>query len=156
MALVRILVDGYSLLHNWPELAPGKPRFSPVAREELIRMLTNYHDASGVPVTIFFDGASGLASAQEPPSTPQVEILYSHEGQTADQMIERAAHRLAEFGEVLVVTDDFAERDTVESAGAMTSSCLNFIRTVESAIGQMENELKHHNDRERAKYHRSK
>ena len=23
MALVRILVDGYSLLHNWPELAPG-------------------------------------------------------------------------------------------------------------------------------------
>ena len=28
MALVRILVDGYSLLHNWPELAPGQPRHS--------------------------------------------------------------------------------------------------------------------------------
>ena len=43
MALVRILVDGYSLLHNWPELAPGKPRFSPAARGELIRMLTNLY-----------------------------------------------------------------------------------------------------------------
>ena len=156
MALVRILVDGYSLLHNWPELAPGKPRFSAAAREELIRMLTNYHDASGVPVTIIFDGATGLASAQEPPSTPKVEILYSHEGQTADQMIERAAHRLAAYGEVLVVTDDFAERDTVESAGALTSSCLNFINTVESALREMESELKNYNDRERAKYQRSK
>jgi predicted RNA-binding protein with PIN domain len=33
MALVRILVDGYSLLHGWPELAPGAPRHSERARE---------------------------------------------------------------------------------------------------------------------------
>ena len=58
MALVRILVDGYSLLHNWPELAPGKPRHSAAAREELIHWLTRYHDATGTPITIFFvDGA---------------------------------------------------------------------------------------------------
>jgi hypothetical protein len=34
MPLVRILVDGYSLLHNWPELAPGKARHSAAARDE--------------------------------------------------------------------------------------------------------------------------
>ena len=152
MALVRILVDGYSLLHNWPELAPGKPRFSPVAREELIRMLTHYHDASGVPVTIVFDGASGLATAQEPPSTPEVEILYSRAGQTADQIIERVTHRLSSYGEVLVVTDDNAERDIVTSVGGMTSSCLNFIRTVENSVADLTREVSHHNRREREKY----
>ena len=47
MALVRILVDGYSLLHNWPELANGWPRHSAAAREELVRRLTLYQDASG-------------------------------------------------------------------------------------------------------------
>ena len=57
MALVRILVDGYSLLHNWPELAPGKPRHSMEARDELIRILTLYRDATGTPITIVFDGA---------------------------------------------------------------------------------------------------
>jgi hypothetical protein len=56
MALARILVDGYSLLHNWLELAPGQPRHSARAREELIHVLTRYHDATGTPVTIFFDG----------------------------------------------------------------------------------------------------
>ena len=49
MALVRILVDGYSLLHNWPELAPGKPRHSMEARDELIRVLTLYRDATTTP-----------------------------------------------------------------------------------------------------------
>ena len=57
MALVRILVDGYSLLHNWPELAPGRPRHSARARDELVDMLTRYHDATGTPITVFFDGA---------------------------------------------------------------------------------------------------
>ena len=57
MALVRILVDGYSLLHNWPELAPGAARHSARAREELVHVLTRYHDATDEPVTVFFDGA---------------------------------------------------------------------------------------------------
>ena len=156
MALVRILVDGYSLLHGWPELAPGKPRHSPAARTELIRMVTQYHDTCGVPVTIFFDGTSGLASADEPPSTPEVEILYSQSGQTADQMIERAAHRLVSYGEVLVITDDRAERDTVESSGALTSSCLNFIGMIDSALKEMSSQLKKYNQSERMKYQRSK
>jgi hypothetical protein len=33
---VRILIDGYSLLHQWPELAPGSPRHSARARDALI------------------------------------------------------------------------------------------------------------------------
>lgn len=156
MAIVRILVDGYSLLHNWQELAPGKPRYSAAARSELIRQLTRYHDASGVPVTVIFDGASGLASAEEPPSTPEMEILYSQQGQTADQMIERAASRLLDYGEVLVVTDDFAERDTVSSAGAMVSSCANFIAAIVSADAEVQQTLKRHNRSEREKFQRSK
>ena len=56
MAIVRILVDGYSLLHNWLELAPGKARHSASARDELIQRLKLYQDAIGTPITIFFDG----------------------------------------------------------------------------------------------------
>jgi uncharacterized protein len=154
MAIVRILVDGYSLLHNWQELAPGKPRYSAAARSELIRQLTRYHDASGTPVTVIFDGASpaGAGSAEEPPSTPEVEILYSQQGQTADQMIERAANRLLEYGDVLVVTDDFAERDTVSSVGAQVSSCANFISTITAAETEVQSALKRHNRAERNKF----
>src|SRR5262245_1633739 len=137
MPLVRILVDGYSLLHNWPEIAPGKPRHSAAAREELISLLTQYHDACRTPLTIIFDGSSEVTGPTGVRSTPEVEVLFTRSGQTADQLIERAVHRLSDFGEVLVVTDDFKERDTVLSLGGMASSCLNFIQTVEHMLAEL-------------------
>src|SRR6059036_583136 len=108
MALVRILVDGYSLLHNWPELAPGRPRHSAAARDELIQRLSLYRDATGTPITIFVDGGGAPSGTPAPLSTPEVEVLYSRGGQTADDLIERAAHRFGAYGEVLAVTDDQA------------------------------------------------
>ena len=152
MALVRILVDGYSLLHNWPQLAPGKARHSQAARNELIHVLTRYQDACGTPVTVIFDGAGSKRGRPEAETEPAVEVLYSRAGQTADQMIERATHRFKEYGEVLVVTDDFAERDTVTAFGAMASSCENFIRTVESDLADLQRMLQSFNQREKTKF----
>lgn len=153
MALVRILVDGYSLLHSWPELAPGKPRHSAAARDELIRRLTLYRDATQTPISVFFDGA-GRTRGTEVVSTPEVEILYSRAGQTADQMIERTAHRLQPYGEVLAVTDDVAERETVIALGGMASSCWNFIQSIENTQAELQDDIKHHNLKERNKFKR--
>jgi predicted RNA-binding protein with PIN domain len=156
MALVRILVDGYSLLHNWPELARGRARHSAAARDELISRLTLYQDASGIPVTIFFDG-SGLPGGKPIAASPaSVEVLYSCQGQTADDMIERAAHRFSPYGEVLAVTDDHAERDMVISLGGSASSCWNFIQTVESTLAELGDDIKQYNRRERLNYQRRK
>src|SRR4030095_14869289 len=113
MALMRILVDGYSLLHNWPELARGKARHSAAARDELVHVLTRYQDTVGTPITIFFDGSGAPPNMPKDESSTHVEVLFSRDGKTADDLIERAAHRFQSYGEVLVVTDDFAERDTV-------------------------------------------
>jgi len=155
MALVRILIDGYSLLHNWPELAPGKPRHSAAARDELVRILTLYRDAVGTPITIFFDGSSPpMHSPSATVSTAEVEILFSRAGQTADQMIERAAHRFQPFGEVLAVTDDHAERDTVIGLGGMAASCDNFIRDIENTLAELQHDIKLRNRQERNQFKR--
>jgi len=153
MALVRILVDGYSLLHSWPELAKGHARHSATAREHLIRRLKLYQDAIGTPVTIFFDGSrpQGTPSAS---FSPEVEVLYSTAGQTADQLIERAAARFAPYGEVLAVTDDHAERETVLSLGGLASSCTNFIQSVENTLAELADDIKDHNRQERNRYQR--
>jgi hypothetical protein len=156
MALVRILVDGYSLLHNWPELAPGRARHSAAARDELIHRLTLYQDAVGTPVTIFFDGATVRSGRPPAASTSEVEVLYSRRGQTADQMIERAAYRFGPFGEVLAVTDDHAERDTVISLGGSASSCWSFIEAVENTLAELDDNIRHHNRRERHRFERRK
>jgi predicted RNA-binding protein with PIN domain len=152
MSLVRILVDGYSLLHSWPELAPREPRHSAAARDELVHILRLYSDAVGTPVTVVFDGAGHRGQRQETDSTPEVEILFSKAGQTADQIIERVTHRMRPFGEVLAVTDDHAERDTVIALGGFASSCDSFIRTLENALGELERQVQHYNSAEKRRY----
>ena len=153
MALVRILVDGYSLLHNWPELAEGAPRHSERARDALTDMLQQYQDATGTPVTVFFDG-KGARGKHKKPAAQAVEVLFSGGGQTADDLIERAAHRFQDYGEVLVVTDDFAERDTVFASGASVASCGNFISMIDQALAQLQDSLNRHNRAARNSFRR--
>jgi predicted RNA-binding protein with PIN domain len=155
MALIRILVDGYSLLHNWPELAEGAPRHSEAARDALVEMLQSYQDASGTPVTVFFDGR-GARRKPKNASTNAVEVLFSSTGQTADDLIERAAHRFQPYGEVLVVTDDFAERDTVAGFGGSVASGGNFIAMIQNALADLQENLNNHNHKERDKFFRSR
>lgn len=154
MALVRILVDGYSLLHGWPELASGRARHSAAAREELIRQLTLYRDATGTPITVFFDGGGAPSGTPAALSTPEMEVLYSRRGKTADEMIERAVHRFGAYGEVLAVTDDQAERETVISLGGSVCSCDNFIQSVQNALVEQADDIKYHNRRERHRFQR--
>jgi predicted RNA-binding protein with PIN domain len=152
MALVRILVDGYSLLHAWPELAPGKARHSAAARDELIQRLTRYQDTITTPITIFFDGGGARPGTPRPVSTPHVEVIYSRGQRTADELIERAVHRFADYGEVLAVTDDGVERQTVGSLGGLASSCENFIHTVEQTLAEEAADIKNHNRREKHRF----
>jgi predicted RNA-binding protein with PIN domain len=154
MPLVRILVDAYSLLHNWPDLAPGRARHSAAARDELIHRLTQYRDAVGTPMTIVFDGTNAPKGTAKPISTPELEILYSRRGQTADGLIERAAHRLLPYGEVLVVTDDRMERETVIASGGYAQSCDEFIQAIRSALKELHRDVKRHNLSERNQFTR--
>jgi predicted RNA-binding protein with PIN domain len=173
MALVRILVDGYnliyaleryrnlggnqsySLLHSWPELAERAPRHSEAARDALVDILAQYQDACGTPVTVFFDGAGARRGKPKNQSAGAVEVLFSSGGQTADDLIERAAHRFQAYGEVLVVTDDFAERDIVGGFGGSVASCANFIGLIQGAFSELAENLDRHNRKELNRFSRS-
>jgi predicted RNA-binding protein with PIN domain len=154
MALVRILVDGYSLLHNWPELAENSPRHSEAARDALVEMLTRYQDACSTPVTVFFDGNRRRKTKPKNAAGKFVEVLFSSTGQTADDLIERAAVRFQPYGEVLVVTDDFAERDTVSGFGSSVASCDNFIRMIQNTLADLQENLNNYNRSERNRFFR--
>jgi predicted RNA-binding protein with PIN domain len=150
--VVRILVDGYSLLHAWPGLAPGKARHSAAAREQLIFWVRKYQDAIRTPITIVFDGQGDAPRQDKAESTREFEVIYSKTGQTADDVIERVANLMISYGEVMVVTDDFAEKDTVRAVGAISCSCLSFVQTLEAELDEMGRQIEWHNRREKSRY----
>jgi hypothetical protein len=153
MPLIRILVDGYSLLHAWPALEPTKARHSEQARTALVRVLSEYQTRLGTPITVFFDGQGRKPTVSKEAGEP-VEVIFSKSGQTADDLIERAAYRFREYGPVLVVTDDFAERDLVTGFGGLCSSCATFIAQIEGEMDQTRRDLARINRRERQVFRR--
>jgi len=80
MALVRILVDGYSLLHNWPELAEGAPRHSERARDELIQILTRLPRCDRRADHNFLTEPGLRLATPKNESSREVEILFSRAG----------------------------------------------------------------------------
>lgn len=153
MALVRILVDGSGLSRCWLTILPGKERQSPAVREELIRRLTLYQDICGVPITVAFDGVGPARIAEDPMDGGDVEVLFSRVGETAAQLVGKAAKRLGASGEVLLVTESAGGVSEVK--GVQVSGCEEFARTVNAALEDMERELKKHNDSEDARFRAS-
>ncbi|MDP7010038.1 MAG: NYN domain-containing protein [Verrucomicrobiota bacterium] len=154
MAIARILVDGYSLLHTWRDIAPNEPRHSARAREALIHVLTQYADSINTPVTLFFDGAGAPKDTPDSISPDSLEIVFSRNGKTADDLIERTAFRLKRHGEALVVTNDYAERDTVISMGGTAQSCEEFIREIKRTLDERTKFMKTYNRHEANRYKR--
>ena len=154
MSVVRILVDGYSLLHAWRDLAPEAPRHSARAREALIRVLTQYADSVGTPVTLFFDGAGAPKDVPKNISSDSLEVVFSRDSKTADDLIERTAYRLKPYGEALAVTNDFAERDTVMSMGGLAQSCEDFISDIDHTLKERDDFVKAYNRREANRFKR--
>jgi len=61
-------------------------------------------------------------------------------------VIERLAHAAPRPEEILVVTSDRAERDTVDAAGALTLGCTDFLHaltTAENTLRRTASGLKH-------------
>lgn len=154
MGWIRILIDGYSVLHRCPDIAPNRPRHSAAARDELIQRLNRYQDASQTPVTIVFDGSHTAGKIAGEPSSLGLEVLYSPQGKTADDLIERAIYSLLQYGKVLVVTDDCAEQNTVAALGGSVLNVQSFMLEVQAALDSFQDDLNRLNQRENRSFKR--
>jgi len=152
MALVRILVNGYGLLRCWPALAPGKPRESEVAREELINHLTQFFDATGTQITVVFDGPGTREDPDSDLSTAEVEVRHARAGQTADQYLERLAHKAWADGEILLVSDHLAASKAPPGLKGSVSTCEAFVQSVNTTLADLKQEIQKINQQEKQKF----
>lgn len=136
----QILVDGYSLLHQWDELKPARMRSLAAGREALVLWLTRYHDARGGQLTVVFDGRSLPAGGL--PFQTGVRVVYSRDGETADAVIERFVGQSPQPARILVATDDAMERNVVEALGARTVSAEIFYAMVRDELQDLQTDLK--------------
>jgi predicted RNA-binding protein with PIN domain len=137
-------VDGYSVLHFWPQLRRLAGRTLQHQRDALITVLQQYGDATGQRMTLVFDGYAAKRKPDVNEPTPGIEVVFSNEGRTADDMIERFVALYERPGNIIVVTSDNLERQTVETLGAQSMSCELFEKEVTAALGEFSKLIREH------------
>lgn len=135
-----LLVDGHSVIFQWPELAKLHARNGLAAREELVQTLTRYRDDTGDHVVLVFDGRGATTGRDDQPDG--IQIFYSMSGQTADSVIERLVAKYGESHEITVATDDSMERQTVTTFGAIWISTNELRGRIDDAERQLQERLK--------------
>ena len=101
---MRIIVDGYNLIRQWPELAMLDRADLQSGREALIRELQAYQRARRHQITVVFDGRERGEMSGGAERAGGIGVRYSRQGETADQVIARLAAE-AGVGAVIVSTD---------------------------------------------------
>jgi len=134
----KLLVDGYNVVHAWPELKALLRHSLEDARDRLVDRMAVYAQVTGADVTVVFDAhrTRALASAEE--TRNGVRILFTRRGMSADHAIERMAYTLSGGGEPLMVaTNDRFQRDLVAGMGGAVISAEELQRRVVEAEKQL-------------------
>lgn len=137
----HLLIDGSNIMHASPELRSLLRTDRDLARARLSQLVSVIHDAEEVRLTIVFDGRGDELSFECPTRSKTFAHVYTPAGTTADDFIEQVVGKSAAPGACLVATDDRAERQTVEAAGAGSLSATDLFAWVERAGRRQDSQL---------------
>lgn len=116
-----VLVDGYNVIHAWPELSQLSKENIEHARDKLAEILAGYAAYKSYAAVLVFD-AQGVAGKENCcVENEHLMVVYTSEGETADSYIEKTAYMLvrkASGASVYVVTSDWMEQRIILGAGA--------------------------------------
>ena len=99
-----ILVDGYNLIRQSDFLRRYERRSLEAGRLALMSKLADYKRKKGHRITVVFDGWKNGSAQEERDRHGNIEIIYSRQGERADDVIKRITDQTAE--ETIVVSSD--------------------------------------------------
>ena len=141
IALERVIVDGYNIVHAWPSLKKLLTGASlEAARDRLVERLAVFGMVSGTDVTVVFDAHQAKASSVD--TVDGVHVMFTRKGHSADHAIERLAYDASQVGDVITVaTSDRFQRDLVRGMGGAVISALELERRVVDAEQEMQRRI---------------
>ena len=133
-----VFVDGYNVINSWPDLKKIKDFSYESSRLQLIDTLQNYSGFKGYKIFIVFDAQLVKGSLQKKERQGNLVVIFTKEGETADDYIEKMVNNIGRKVEVCVVTSDSLEQQVAFQRGATRMSSIEFYHEVISTQKQIQ------------------
>ena len=116
-----LLVDGYNVIGAW-ERVRREHLTHEEAREALLHLLADYAGYSGQEIIVVFDGYKSGRRVRSEDMVSGVRVVFTMQGETADNYIESMCDRTPRYREVRVATSDGVEQTVTMGRGAVRIS----------------------------------
>jgi predicted RNA-binding protein with PIN domain len=123
-------VDGYNVINSWPNLKKIKDFSYESSRQQLIDTLQNYSEFNGYKMIIVFDAHMVKGSLEKKEKQGNLSVIFTKEGETADNYIERTVNNIGRKSEICVVTSDSLVQQVTFQRGAIRMSSIEFYHEV--------------------------
>jgi len=122
------LVDGYNVIHQSPYLRSLLKRSVHQAQEKLISLMSNYCSLGKIEGCLIFDAYRRPSSEIEEEISPELKVVFTGKGKTADSYIEKFIfQRKLCYDYIYVITSDYSQRMTVADKKVLFISPRNFL-----------------------------
>jgi len=151
----HLLIDGYNLIHAWPELFQTmEAAGAEAAVQRLIETVRVLHDTDELRTSVVLDGQGSAVTIEHPGRQDSFSVVYTPTGMTADAFIEQMANRAADPENVIVATRDQALALTVFSYGGRHWEPDKLAERVEAARKRQTMRLRKHRQRSQEQWKR--
>lgn len=116
-----LLVDGYNILGAWDAAVKNSWSIDE-GRDKLTHALIDYAGYAGIEVVLVFDGHLSERRQRSRETMGDVTVVFTKQGETADQYIEACAHAHPKHRPLHVATSDLIEQVVVMGRGAIRLS----------------------------------
>ena len=117
-----LLIDGYNMIFAWEELSDMADLSLESARNLLVETLCSYQSYWGKRTIVVFDAYRQPGNIGMTENILGVEVVYTKEGQTADQYIEKFVLKHVKKMRITVATSDGLEQMMIFGQGALRMS----------------------------------
>jgi len=130
----RMIIDGYNLIFQIPELRRWLERDMEAARNALIRQLSAYALKNEMKITLVFDGDEFQDMPQQ--AYPHLQVIYSHFPEKADPLIKQLISQDRENDSLQIVSSDKEIREFARlmSVPEMTSQSFALMIQAENTV----------------------
>ena len=130
-----LIVDGYNIIFAWEHLAETAKHDLDAARRHLCDILASYAGFTKCHLVVVFD--SYRTPGGEKRQDKGINVVYTQEGQTADQYIQDLAAQIGSSYTVRVATSDGLVQLSAFRSGVLRMSARELYEEVERAMDEM-------------------
>lgn len=129
-----LLVDGYNIIHAWPELKELVDSNLDAARTRLLDLLCSYQGIRKNNIIVVFDAYRVEGHLEEIIDYHNIHVVFTKEKQTADQFIEKFGYDHQSEYEITVATSDGLQQLISIGTGSALLSARELKQEVENAL----------------------